>query len=166
MLLTACSGTEVASDYDKHVDFSSYKTFSVCLLDLEVENKDKLVYDNPVNRVVVKQAIETEMKKRYSLNDTAADLLAGFHIAIKDNKFTYLNCRGGDNYRTWPECKLDTREYTEGTLIVYVTDLKKDQVIWQASASGVLDDALVKDEKLIRKTINRLFDEFPLKAKE
>ena len=157
-------GTEIVSDHDKYADFRAYRTFSVCLSDPEPGN-EHAEYDNAANRALVKQAVESEMSGWYTQNDSVPDLMAGFRIIIKDKKLTYMNCRDGDNYSTWPECRLETHKYTEGTLVIYVTDTRKGQVIWQASATGALADSPGGDEKLIRRTVSALFDEFPFHPK-
>ena len=160
-LFWACSGMNVDSSFDTNSKFSSYKTYSICTDDLRSENGNNAVYDNPETRQLIREAIEGEMAKYYKPNESDPDLLVGFEMVVKDKKVIYRNCRA-DKENGGPVCTLETTNYTEGTLLIYVTDLKKDIVIWQASANGVLNDAPLKTKKLVNKTVGRLFEEFPL----
>lgn len=165
LLLAGCSGTDLQSDFDKEADFSGYRTFTVCLSDMDVESEGRPAYDNERNRNLVRAAIEAEMKQRgYTETDSAPELQAGFHIAIEDKQVSFQNCSGRVEYNYWPECRMETYRFTEGTLIIYVTDLKKNQIIWQGSLSGVLSEADGNDEKLIGKIVTKIFERFPVAA--
>lgn len=160
-LFWGCSGMNVDSSFDTNSKFSSFKTYSICTGDLRSESSNNGAYDNPETRELIKKAIENQIGKYYKLDDSDPDLLIGFDVALKDRKVTYRNCRA-DKEGGGPVCTLETNNYTEGTLVIYATDLKRDAVIWQASANGVLNDAPLKTGKLINKTVSRLFEEFPL----
>lgn len=164
IILSACTGITIRSDYDSQVDFNNYKTFTLCQADLQVENENQPLYDNSLNRSRIKKAIEEDMMdKGYVLDDATPQLLAGFHIVIKDRTVMTSNCRGFEEYQYWPECRVNTYYYTEGTLIIYITDISKNQIIWQGSAEGVLNIDPDKMEKTIAKTVSDIFKKFPMK---
>lgn len=163
VILSACTGLAVRSDYDSQIDFKSYKTYTLCLADQQVENKDQPLFDNSLNRNRIKKAIENEMNRLgYVREDSAPQLLAGFHIIIKDRTVMSSNCRDFGEYQYWPECQVNTYYYTEGTLIIYVTDISKNQVIWQGSAEGVLDMEPRDMEKAVNRTVSKIFEKYPL----
>lgn len=167
IFLSACTGLTIRSDHDSQVDFKKYKTYTLCQADMQVEDEKQPLYDNSLNRNLIKKAIENEMNSRgYVREDTSPELLAGFHIIIKDRTVMSSNCRDFGQYQYWPECRINTYFYTEGTLIIYVTDISKNQVIWQSSAEGVLDIEPREMERVINITVSEIFKKFPLEQKD
>lgn len=166
IFFSGCTGLAVRSDYDSQVDFKSYNTYTLCMADLQVENEKQLLYDNSLNRSRIKNAIANEMDRiGYVQDDTAPQLLAGFHIVIKDRTLMSSNCRDFAEYQYWPECQVNTYYYTEGTLIIYVTDISKNQIIWQGSTEGVLDIEPRDMEKAVNRTVMQIFEKYPLRQK-
>ena len=163
LFAAGCSQVKVTTEYDQKADFSSYKSFSICTNDLTPENPDHPVYDNAEMRLQIKDALESELKKHYILDDTAPQLSAGFHINLKDQQVQYWSCDQNDQYRTWTECRFKTTVYTEGTLTVYLADAASNQIIWHSAANGAVENDMLTSKKLIRRAIGELFKGFPPK---
>lgn len=162
--LYGCTGLTILSDHDSAIDFASYKSYTLCRSDTKVANETQPLYDNSLNRSRIKKAIEAEMNELgYQQNDSTSELLTGFHIVIKDRSVMTSQCHDFEYYQYWPECTVNTYFYTEGTLIIYVTDISKNQIIWQGSAEGILDIKEKDMEKVIRKTVDEIFEKYPLK---
>jgi len=162
LFLTSCQTTEINSDYDNKIDFPSYHSFSVCLDDFQITSDKHPEYNNEKMKGLIKSAIETEMKKFYSNNDSSTELRVGVNIKVEDKDFTYRSCERQDEYHRWPECKMKTYEYTEGTLLIYVADISKQQVIWQASFTGMTREDLIENEKVINRVVKSIFEKYPL----
>jgi hypothetical protein len=161
VLLPGCETSRVISEFDPSVDFTSYQTFSVCLDDFEVLSPDHAGYRSEKMKGYFKDAIETELKKHYRIGDPLADLKVGLAISIQDKKLMYRSCDQAGDYDRWPECRIRSYEYTEGSILVFVADRKTNQLIWQASQSGIVNDDLARNRKVIERVIQTLFKEFP-----
>lgn len=166
LLLVACQPTEIISELDSSVDFSLYHTFSVCLDDFQIRSDEHPEYNNEKMKDYIKEAMETEMKKYYAPNDSIPELRAGVKIIIEDKQLSYRSCDHQDDYRLWKGCSLKTNEYTEGTFLIYVADVAKNQVIWQASFSGIADGAAIENKRIIERTVKSLYQEFPMCQKK
>ncbi len=161
ILFTGCSQIEIDSEYDKQADFSSYKSFSVCMQDIETDSQAQPQYDNLENRLAIRKAIENEMKNLYSVNDASPDLRVGFHIQLENKKIEYRSCTNEGMFQTWRECRFETMDYTLGTLIIYIAAVKTNQIIWQASATGVVENGTNFNEDNIDKVVKLIFKKFP-----
>ena len=164
--LCSCTDIAVYSDYDKQVDFSKYTTYFICSEAMEVKNLNYPMYDNTFNRNYIKEGILAEMNKiGYQEVDLNPDLQVNFQIIINDKLMTIKNCSGIGVYDYWPDCRINTYDYTEGTLIIYVSDINKNQIIWQGSAMGILDVTPEKIKKVIDKTVIQIFKDYPIVVK-
>ncbi len=165
ILLFGCSEVDIYSDFDNDIDFSDYTTYTISE-DLGVEYKNYPNYDNDFNRKRIKKAIEFEMNKRgYILDEINPELAAGFQIIIKDQQITIKNCSGIGMYDYWPQCWINTYNYTEGSLVIHVSDIKKNQVIWQGSAIAVLKYKPTKVKIEIDNIVKDIFKKYPLTTK-
>ena len=135
IMLFGCASTEVVlSEYDESIDFDQYNTFVLCIDDLFVENTLYPNYDNNEVRQLIGDAIEKEMVTLgHKTNVLNPQLQAGFKLIVEKKEATFYNCEVSDEYNYWRESTIDTIVYTEETLVVYVSDFEKNQIIWQAS---------------------------------
>lgn len=162
LLLCTCTNVTIYSDYDKRIDFKNYKTYSICVDDLQVTNINQPIYDNTFNRNYIRNAIAHEMNLiGYKEDEFNSDLFVSFRIIIDEKQATVKNCSGTGVYDYWPDCRINTYQYTEGTLVISVSDVAKNQVVWQGSATGFVDIPPDKMEKIIEKIVNQIFQKFP-----
>jgi hypothetical protein len=118
-----------------------------------------------MNRSLIQKYMGEELDRLgYHNEESAPELLAGFKVIIKDTSVTFKSCTSRDEFTYWPECTFRTYKYTQGTLILYLTDARKRQVIWQSSVSGVLDGQSGKMDKVIARAVKDMFRDFPLNA--
>ena len=133
-----CGGTRVISDHDPSVDFKAYKTFVVCADDLVVKNVAHGDFDNPQNRQKIYEASALAMtQKGFTKVEENPELQVGFKMLVEEEDFQVSNCHNGEPINYWEECTIENITFTEHTVIVYLTDLKQDQIVWQASHSQV-----------------------------
>lgn len=167
LLIFGCTEVSIYADHDNQIDFTNYKTFSVCADDIEVVNKNHPVYDNVFNRKRIKKMIIDEMTQLgYELDEVNSELKIGFQIIISNHQFMASDCGGYNLYEYWNQCKITTYNYTEGTLVIHASDVKKNQVIWQGTANSVLDIPPKKIKKVINKTVKQIFEKYPIKNSE
>ena len=161
-LFSCASSSIVISEFDESADFDNYSTFVLCIDDLFVENTSYPNYDNNEVRELIGQAIEQQMTlKGHKTNVLRPELQAGFQLVIQQKETTFTNCEVQSEYEYWPECTIDTVVYTEETLVLYVSDIERNQVIWQASLICDLNRSKNKLEDYVNQLVEQLFNEYP-----
>jgi hypothetical protein len=133
--LFGCASTSaVISEFDESTDFDNYTTLVLCIDDLFVENTNFPNHDNNEVRAMIGDAIEQEMKsKGHKTNALNPELQAGSRLVVQEKEATFTNCEKASEYGYWKECTIDIVVYTKETLVLYVSDMHKNQVIWEAS---------------------------------
>jgi hypothetical protein len=163
LALFGCASTaDVLSEFDESVNFDEYTSFVICLDDLFVENTTYPEYDNNEVREIIGDAIESEMiKKGYKTNVLKPELQAGFELLLEQKEVTFTNCEIANEYNYWKECTINTEVYTEETLIIYVSDFAKNQIIWQASLLCDMNRSKGKITEYVNTLVKKMFNEFP-----
>lgn len=162
-LFSNCSVSRVVSDYDPQSNFQEFKTFVICEDDLKVQNHDFLEYDTALNRMRIKNALENEMQTRgYIINNEQPELQVGFKLNIEDEIVEIYHCSSDIRTPYWEDCKFEQYEFTEQYILVYVTDLAKDQIIWQGSLAKPLEVSPKRMAGEIQKVVHRVFKEYPI----
>jgi len=163
VLLFGCASTEgVLSEFDETADFENYSTFVLCIDDMFVENVNYPEYDNNSVRQLIGDAIEGEMIARdHETNVLEPELQAGFEIILERKEATFESCETEGQYEYWRETTLETIIYTEETLVVYVSDMDKNQIIWQASKVCDMNRSQKKLPQYIAELVEQLFNEYP-----
>ena len=85
-----------------------------------------------------------------------------FRLVVQQKEATFTNCEHESEYGYWKECTIDTVIYTEETLVLYVSDIDKNQVIWQASLTCDLNKSKGKIEAHINELVETMFNEYPI----
>jgi hypothetical protein len=163
LLMAACTGIKVTTDYDKKADFGKYKTFN---FSREVD-KVKL---SDLNRRRLKDDIRVQMEaKGYQLS-TSPDLLV--NVFVKGiTKFTanaYTNGYGGPwgwGYYGWgmgsSNTWVDVDRYTEGTMFIDLIDVQKKEMVWEGIAEGMINPRTHTTEQHLNDVVARIFKDFP-----
>lgn len=163
--MLGCASTSditLLSDYDKEATFNDYQTFVICIDDLFVENTSYPKYDNNYVRQLIGKEIEDQMKGLgYKTNVLKPELQAGFQILIVEKEASFTNCNLQEDYKYWQTCTINTITYTDETLVVYVSDLEKNQIIWQASVNCDLNKPKNALKNYTMDLVELLFKEFP-----
>ncbi|XLS30661.1 DUF4136 domain-containing protein [Flavobacteriaceae bacterium M23B6Z8] len=163
LLFNACGGSKVIAEQDPNTDFRSYETFVICAEDLLVKDTKYPEYDNEEMRMQIKRSLENEMKERgYAIENSNPQLQVGFKFVVDDQEVSITNCFDEDEYSYWAGCKIETYNYAEQSLIIYVSDLEKDQIIWQGSIVKGLTMSPEKMKRTIDRTIEKIFNEYPI----
>lgn len=163
IILSSCATSEVVlSEFDENADFDSYSTFVLCVDDLFVENVNHPNYDNNYVRELIGNSLEQEMIMRgHRTNVLNPELQVGFELIVQEKTAEFYNCEFNKEFSYWEEFTLETVEYTEETLVVYVSEFKKNQIIWQASKKCDLNRIKSRLPKLVNKLVHELFNEYP-----
>ena len=165
MFFLECGSTadlKVLSDYDETAGFNDYQTFVICIDDLFVENTNYPKYDNNTVRQLIGKEVEDQMEGiGYKTDVIKPELQAGFQLLIVQEETTFTNCDLQEDYNYWHTCTIKNVTYTEETLVVYVSDLQKNQVIWQASVNCNLNRPEIGLKSYVMDLVEVLFDKYP-----
>ncbi len=166
--LVGCATVSVATDYDHHVDFSSYHTFQLVGGHLIHEG----IADD--NNTLVKDRIESALRaalqaKGLQESPGNAQIDVGFYAGARSRTEVegmppYGPGAGFGPFWTggwWDPTFNDwwTRTYSEGTLIIDLVDTHTKRLIWRAYAQAEIQ-VPVSDQK-IREAVDKAFQNFP-----
>ncbi|HPI81431.1 MAG TPA: DUF4136 domain-containing protein [Cyclobacteriaceae bacterium] len=162
-MLTASCSIKVHSTYDRHVDFSKYKTF--CWLNgCEFTYTGPTYLNDSLLREKIKEPIVAEMNaKGFTEDNNNPDLLIDFHISVK-NESSIIYHRGDDNiYEFKPFPDQEVINYLKGTIVIHMVDKSEGRMVWRSEAIGYMDVHPDLSERNIRKGIAIALKKFPPK---
>ncbi len=162
-ILQGCATTsEVIYDYNLDIDFDKYNTYVLCVEDLTVENSLYPNYDNPSTREYIASAVENEMQLRgHKTNVLDPQLQAGFRLVVTEEDVSFQSCSYSEELEYWENCKVEHATYLRETLILYVSDMNTNKMVWQASIVCDMNRSKKKLESYINETVALLFDTYP-----
>jgi hypothetical protein len=152
-------------DYDKTADFASFKTFTL---------KDGTSVGDPLIDKRIVAALEAELAaKGLTKNDASPDVAVVYHIAFdKQKDITAWSTGGGPyGYRWgggWGTTDVRVSEILVGTLVVDVTDAKKNEIVWRGVGIKEVDTQAKADkrDKNINSAVKKILKDFPPKVKK
>lgn len=174
-LFASCSSLKVVSDYDKTVDFSTFKTMEYYGW---AEDSDKIL--NRFDKERIEEAFGNEFKDRgFSLAEKGqGDIIVSLYIVTEQKTQktanTYHSGGGagyggyygygpgygwGGGYSTTTVSEYD---YVVGTLVVSVYDAKSKLLIWEAVGTATVDEKPETREVKLPKSINRIMRDYPV----
>lgn len=163
ILILSCAATSsIVFDYDLDEDFNQHNSFIVCEDDLLVANKNYPNYDNSKIRQFLSEEVTSTLEDFGLQEDTNnPDLQVGFRLVITEKTMEFKDCSDLEKFQYWDECKVETIIYTKETLIVYVSNLKKNQIVWQASIPCDMNKSESRLKTHINESIMALFETYP-----
>jgi hypothetical protein len=166
VLIKCAVPNSLSSEFDESIDFDSYSTYVVCVDDFFVENTSYPNYDNKEVRQLIGNEIAVQMERRgHKTNVAEPQLQAGFKILLRDEEVIFSNCDEQSEYEYWDTCTINKEIYTQETLVFYVSDINKNQVIWQAKIDCDLNKSKKELHKYISQLVAKVFNEYPTKRK-
>jgi len=168
MIFVACSPSlKVTSDYDKSVDFTSYKTFAM----YELKDHSGAISQLNQNRII--DAVKKQMvAKGFTENTTNPDVLVNVVTYLKEKQQVTANTNYygyGGYYRPYAwgggmasgTTTYSTYNYHDGTLMVDVVDAAKKQLVWQGVGNKEIDKPSKDPDKAISEAVARIMESFP-----
>jgi hypothetical protein len=164
-------GPLIQADFDRGVDFGSYRSFDFFDTLAEPEGYESLTI------LYLKEAIGREMRVRgFQLVGNNPDLLINFKIKLTRKQqirttvypVWYYGYRWG-YYRAWGGYNDDifVQSYAEKTLNIHVVDRERMQMVWEGLAIGKVRQNTQNDARsAIEKIVNRMFEKFPSGKKQ
>ena len=167
----SCSPSfKVNSDYDKTVDFTSYKKFAL----YNPENLNKAITE--LNRSRVFSAIRSEMTKKGFVEDTASpDLLVNAVAIFEDRQSVSSTTTGGAMYGGYyggmygaygwgggtSHTNVDVTHYKDGSLIIDVVEANSKKLLWQGTGNKEIDGPVKNPDENIPKAVGLIMASFP-----
>lgn len=170
-ILGACATIQTGSYSDDNVDFGAYQTFSWLRSDPYVAPEGSAPV-NPMARAMIESAIRTELQGqgyKFTENRDDADLLVAYTVGSRDKvriesyPVDYRGHWGWHDPRDhYYFRKIETRNYTEGTLGVDLFDNETGKPVWHGWAQKTVTSQDRADpEPTINAGIAKLFAGFP-----
>lgn len=161
-----CSTFRVDHDYDPSADFS--RLHSYAWLPHSVEQSDPSI-DTDLLRVRVQRAVDTELEKKGftpAPAGTTPDFLADYHVYTKEkvDLVTFPSTWGyGPGWYWGMGTEVQSREYTQGTLVIDFVDGTKKQLLWRGAASAEITPRRTPEERAARvdQAVQEILAPFP-----
>jgi len=168
LALSGCSSLRTASDYDKNVDFSGYKTYNFYdkgIARVRLNNLDK-------RRLMA--AVEAEMNAKGFTKSDKPDLLVNLVVVAREKTDVYgpayyggwgwgagWGWRGGWGSPFWAGGPGYVNQYIEGTIIIDFLDPAKKILFWHGRGSGFNLDNLHKREERLYTGVREILAQYP-----
>jgi hypothetical protein len=154
VLVAVAFAQEIRTDYDHHVDFSKYRTYSWA----KVETPDS-IWDERVKEAVDKALAAKGWTQVPSGGDVSVVALGTTHE--KPTLQTFYNGFDGWFWGGFGDATTYVEKYEVGTLIIDMFDTKTKKLIWRSSANDVLSSKPEKNIKKLDKAVQKMFEHFP-----
>jgi phage major head subunit gpT-like protein len=183
VLLAGCTATKMSSSekiyetpiavdahYEEGIDFSQYKTWTWIPSAGNATGSDRL--DDPEFRDVVGTAVQKELYARgYAKTSENPDLVVNGFVSVQkiDKKYIEENFDGvytPDYHAALPEGGSDKSSWEEGTLMLFIYDASKGQVVWYGTAQTETAKHAVDGmwQKRVADIVAQLLDSLPSRA--
>ena len=169
LLTPGLPGQEVHVDFDKNIDFSTFRRYAWKTHPLLEQDPELL---QSVGAELVRMAVNQELMGRgFEPTEVEfADFLVTFFGGRKQMQevtgVTMVSTGGwyGAGAPSWQTgwTNVMVRNYTEGTLVLDFVDAKTKQLAWRAYGKGAIRNPSKRD-KIINKAIEKALKQFPPK---
>ncbi|MCK8479883.1 DUF4136 domain-containing protein [Psychroserpens algicola] len=161
-IFNCASSSGIRYDYDLNEDFSQHQTFNICEADLITSNTRFPHYDNSnIRDILSEEVTETLEDLGLQLDTEYPDLQAGFKLIVTEEQTNFKDCSENNEFHYWEKCSVKTITYTTETLILYVSNLKTNQIVWQASTDCEMNKPKSKLKSYINELVKKLYDTYP-----
>ena len=160
----SCTSVRVASDYDKEVDFSKYKTFAFYKPGID---KAEI---NDLDKRRMLRAIESELLAKGFTKSESPDLLVSIFTKSREKVNIYQSGYYPYGYG-WGWSPYYYGNYntvntsTEGVLYVDLIDASRKELVWQGVGTGYLSSSSNKKEERIKEFVTSIMEKYPPGAK-
>ena len=164
-MVSCGSMVSVNADYDKKVDFSTYKTFAYYKTGI-----DKVEISDLDKRRIL-HAIDQQMLAKGFTKSENPDMLINIFTKSREqvnvNQFNAGWGYGwGWGWNPWMWGGNTTvNRYSKGTLYIDLIDAKKKELIWQGEGEGVLTKDTHKKDEVIKEFVTKILEQYPPQKK-
>lgn len=170
VIFAGCSSLKVNSDFDKDVDFNSFRSFS--FLEWSKENVS-LIGDFDAQRII--NGVKAQMLDRgYYYQEIGGDMSISLYVVVSQETATssystyYGGTYGGYAYNPgwgwgggYASTTYSSQDYINGMLVVDIFDEKTKKLVFQVVGSGTVESDQDRRERNTGRVMNYLFQDFP-----
>ena len=163
-VLASCSSVSVNSDYDKKVDFTTYKTYAFYKTGI-----DKVEISDLDKRRIL-NAIDEQMTAKGFTKSETPDLLVNINTKVEKNINVnqFQNGWGmgwgygwGFGWNPYFGMNHSLSTSTDGILTIDLIDAKKKELIWQGEGIGYLTKNTAKKDERINEFVSKIMTQYP-----
>lgn len=163
-MLASCATVRVASDYDKTVDYTDYKTFG-----FYKQGVDKVEISDLDKKRILKAIEENLLAKGFTKSEKP-DLLVNIFTKSREevnvNQFNSGWGYGwGFGWNPYWGGRTSVTTSTEGTLFIDLIDAKKKELVWQGEGTGELTKNAEKKDENVREFVSKILGQYPPQKK-
>jgi hypothetical protein len=154
LVTTLAFSREVRVDYDHHVNFERYRTYSWA----KVETPNSLWDER------VKEAVDKALQSKGWQEVPDGGDVSVVAVGTTNEKRTLRTFYDGFDGWMWGgfgDATTYEDTYQVGTLVVDMFDTRTKKLIWRGSASDVLSTKPDKNVKELEKSVDKMFEHFP-----
>jgi hypothetical protein len=165
-LFASCASVRVASDFDKSVDFTKFKTYAY------YKNGIDKVEISDLDKKRILRSIDEVMASKGFVKSETPDLLVNIFTKEREevnvNQFNdgwgYGWGWGWNPFGFGVQTSVSTN--TEGTLFIDLIDASKKEMIWQGEGSGYLTKNTAKKDERVKEFVSKILEQYPPKIQE
>ena len=152
----------INSDYDKNVDFSTYKTYAYYKTGI-----DKVEISDLDKRRILNAIDQQMLAKGFTKSDNPDLLINLFTKSREQVNVNQFNAGWGYGWGWgWNPFMMGGNQTTvttstEGTLYIDLIDAKKKEMIWQGEGTGILTKNTNKKEERINEFVSQILSQYP-----
>jgi hypothetical protein len=181
VMLLMIAGSCAVTDFDRSANFGSYRTFAWGKSEVKVENP---VYSSDLIKKNIRTTVEKEFSKRgIRMDKKDPDFLVSYQTYTEKKQerngggyygygYPYFPMRYGFGwgwgwgfpYGGWGYPPRE-RSYTEGTLIIDITDKETNELVWRGTVKGNVDN-IGELQKQIAKGVKAIMKKYPVTPEE
>lgn len=158
--LTSCSSVRVNADYDKKVNFDSFKTYAYLKSGVdkaEISDLDK-------KRILY--AIDEVMTSKGFTKSNNPDVLISIFTQERERVNVYQNYGFGWGWGPWGGIGFNNVSSTpEGTLFIDFIDARNKELVWQGQGTGYLTENVDKKDQRTMEFVSKILAQYPPQKK-
>ncbi|PZF73629.1 DUF4136 domain-containing protein [Taibaiella soli] len=169
MMAPGCgSPLKVTTDYDKHVDFTKYKTYRINPVDVRLDAVSQH------NKDLLRAAVISEMTKHGFAQDTLKpDIIVNIVTVIRQTKESMAvtdDYAYGGMYRPYywntsfgppVYTTSDANQFKDGSIIIDMADASNQNLLWEGVGSAQVEQPLTNPEGQIKAVVKEIMKGFP-----
>lgn len=169
--IASCSPSTkiIKSEIAEGVNLSQFKTFDFYTLEA---SGDTISARFAQRSAMLKSAIADELtQKGYRQASGNADLMVNIGISVTEDVQTRQTDFRTDAPRytgqrrySWKSQEVEVGRYRTGTVDIHLVDARKNMMVWQKVAEGIIADSDKKLEAQVKEGMKKVFADFPRSA--
>lgn len=159
-LVGSVSAQKVSTDWDHSANWSKYNSY---FIDIQKSFGNQLTDQRAI--AAVDSALQSKGWKKVATLDAASAAVLLNALAQKDETSTTMYSGGG--YGGWGRvggmgmATTSTSQYTVGTFVVDIFDVKSKQLLFRGQATETVSSDAEKNTKALYKSTAKMFKDFP-----